>query len=312
MSGLPPTPSEPPKVTESYNTQRRIPKKIVIIVLGVLVILLLGVVIFQTLQKNRAILPIGSDQANATPPAPGVIAKVGEELIYQRELDIELSAYPPSLPLEQRKALLIQKIATDSAILQIAKKDGIISNLDTDIFNSPDLDYLKRLKTVSDIQNEVEGKAGKISGAIVSIWFYNFGVNAPIGYDKGKELALQKITKLHTDVKSGKMTIEQAAESIRSDSSMSQLDPGSYKQNARQLFDTSIENLITHNSELDKQLRSLPVAGVSDIFLSTEPFFDKPGFYQFGQITNKVSNSKFGSFDEWFAKGQKNYAITLY
>lgn len=313
MPGLPPTtPTEPPKVTESYNTQKRIPKKLIIIILGLLVILMLGVVIFQTLQRNRSLPLLGSHQANTTPPAPGVIARVGEELIYQRELDIELSAYPPSLPLEQRKTLLIQKIATDSAILQMAKKDNLVANLDDSIYNSPNKDYLKRLKTVTEIKNKVEGESGKIAGAIVSIWFYNFGVNAPIGYDKGKELALQKITKLHTDVKSGKMTIEQAAESIRNDSSMSQLDPGSYKQNALQPFDTSAEDVITHNTDLDKQLRTLPVGGVSDVFLSTEPFFDKPGFYQFGQVTDKVNNSKFGSFSEWLTKGQKNYAITLY
>lgn len=312
MSGLPPTPTEPPKVTESYNTQRRIPKKLVIIILGVLVILLLGVVIFQTLQKNRALPTIGSHQANATPPAPGVIAKVGEELIYQRELDIELSAYPPSLPIEVRKKLLLEKIASDSAILQLAKKDNLINSLDDSFFNSSGVDYLKRLRTIAEIKNKVEGESGKIAGAIVSIWFYNFGVAAPVGYDQGKQLALQKITKLHTDVKSDKMTIEQSAESIRNDSSMRTLDPGSYKQNAIQPFDTSIEDLITHNTDLDKQLRSLPIGGVSDIFLSTEPFFDKPGFYQFGQVTDKVSNSKFGSFSEWLTKGQKNYAVTLY
>lgn len=301
-----------PQVTESYSSEKKFPLKPILVILIVALLLGGGFYLFTQFKSNKTPSSNTQNQANTQPPEPGVIAKVGDELIYQRDLDIELTAYPPIGNLDERKKVLIQKMATDSAILQTAKTNNIIANLGSDIFNSEGKDYLKRLKTIEGIKSKVEGESGKIVGAIVSIWFYNFGVNAPIGYDEGKQLALQKITKLQADVKSDKMTIEQAAEAIRNDGGMSQLDPGSYKQNALQPFDTSVENLITQNPDLDKQLRSLPLGGVSDIFLSTEPFFDKPGFYQFGQITGKVNNSKFGSLDEWIKKGQKNYAITLY
>lgn len=308
MSGLPPSPEEPPKVTESYNTQKRIPKRVIIIALTVGIVVLLGVLAFQFLQKNSN-LPFS--QVNPTPPAPGVIAKVGDELIYQRDLDIELAAYPPILSLEERKKILIEKIATDSAILQGARADGIISNLDPAIFNSATKDYLARLKAVSEIKQKVEGEADQIKGVIASIWFFNLGKTGPMGYDRGKEFALEKITKLHADVKSGKTTVEQAGELIRNDTSLAQID-ASYKSNAIYEFDVKNNDKITSNPDFDSALKKSPVGQVTDVFLSIEdPYFVRPGLYQFGVVKNKV-NSNIGSLEDWILKQIEKYEEIIY
>lgn len=299
-----------PQVTESYTTEKRFPLKPIIIILVAVLLLGSGFYLFNRFNSGTTqnTTPKTSDEE---PPQPGVIAKVGEELIYQQDLDLELAVYPPLLPLEERKTLLINKIASDSAILQAAKKEGLVS-IDSTIYNSKDKDYLKRVKTVEQVKTKIEGEAGKTEGVIVSVWFYNFGQPGPVGYDKGKALAMQKINQLHSDVKSGKITIEQAAETIRSDSQMAQIDPYSYKQNARQSFNTSSDSLISFNNDFQKQILSLSKGGTSDVFLSTEPGFDKPGFYQFGQVTEKVNNNKFLSFESWFSNIKKDYEITLY
>lgn len=301
-----------PQVSESYTSEKKFPLRPIVIILVAILLLGGGFYIFNKYSIEKSSIPgTTQNQTDENPPAPGVIAKVGDELIYQRDLDLEIATYPPILPIEQRKQLLLDKIASDSAVLQAGKKEGLIS-LNPTIYNSEDKDYLKRIKAVEQVKTKIEGEAGKSEGVIVSIWFYNFGEAAPIGYDKGKELALQKITQLHTEVKSGKKTIKQAAEAIKNDPQMTQLDPLSYKQNASQPFNTSVNTLVSFNKDLEKQLLSLSKGGVSDIVLSTEPMFDKPGFYQFGQVTEKVNNNKFLSFDNWFNKIHGEYEITLY
>lgn len=298
---------------EAYSLKTFPKKKVLIAVVATLLLLIIAIGIYSVLTQRSPLSTFPQVTNETAKDRPeGAIAKVGDEYIYQKDLDLELAAYPPMDSLEERERLLLEKISTDSAILQGAKADGIITNLDTDIYNSSNKDYFKRVHMVEQIKSKISEEAGKTKGVIVSIWFYNFGVPAPIGYDKGKEMAFQKITRLHAEVKSGKMTIEQAVESIRKDPDMKQLDPYSYEGNARQEFNTAITPLISFNKDLEKQLLELPEGDVSDIVLSTEPMFDKPGFYQFGQVTNKVNNNKFFSFDSWFSKIKKNYAITLY
>lgn len=315
MPGLPLMDSQPSKV-ESYTSEHHFPKGLIVIVIIILVVLGLAIYFGLNYKNTGSFFPSSNTNQNPaaqnttpTPPAVGVIAKVGDELIYQRELDIELSAYPPSLPIEQRKALLIQKIATDSAILQGAQADGLIT-LDPTIFNSPNVDYLKRLKTLDTIQSDLSNQVNRLAGTLISIWFYNYGQAGSIGYDKGKEVALQKITKLQSDVKSGKITADQAAELIRDDTSLLQLDK-QYKTNAQHDFDITVASG-NYDKDLFNKLYKLNKDDTSDVFLQTEGGFDKPGYYQFAYITEKISNGKISNVTDWINDQIKKYETTVY
>src|SRR5437016_3940350 len=104
-------------------------------------------------------------------PATAIIAKVGNEKIYQRDLNTELANYPPQKNID-RKRQLLQKIVKDSIILQAGEKDGLIK-LDSSVFDSSTKDYLKRVKLVAEVQELVEHRKDHITGAVLSIWFYN-------------------------------------------------------------------------------------------------------------------------------------------
>lgn len=324
MPGLPYIP-EIPKVTESYSTQKRFPFRPLVIIALILILIGLASYMVNNFQKTGNPLPPQITnlpekepdgpkitQSSEKPPAPGVIAKVGDELIYQRDLDLELAAYPPIGPLEERKKILLEKLATDSAVLQGAKADGLIARLDPTIYSSPTKDYLKRIKTIAEIKSLAEGEVNSIEGQVVSIWFYNFGIPAPIGYEEGKKLALDKITTLYNDVKSKKRTIEQAGELIRNDTSLERLDPNSYKQNAIRKFKVTGNEVISYNKDFDTAMRKLNNGEVSEIFLSQELGFDKPGYYEFGQVTEKITDGRYKNTADWIISLRRKYETILY
>lgn len=301
-----------PQVSQSYSSEKRFPLKPIIIILVAVLLLGGGYYIFNKFSLTKTTPTQETFQkTDEQPPSPGVIAKVGDELIYQRDLDLELVAYPPLGSLEERKIFLLEKIATDSAILQSAKKDGLIKQLDATIFNSEDKDYLKRIKIVEDVKNTINSKTDQIKGTIISIWFYNFGKVGSLGYDRGKEFALEKITKLHNDVKSGKMTINQAAEAIRNDSSLAQIDE-SYKSNAQYDFIISPNQDLTGDKDFDKFLQTASKNQVSDIYLLSEFGFDKPGYYQFGLVKENNPGAKIKNLDDWIKDQTQKYEKIIY
>src|SRR3989344_9557888 len=156
------------------------------------------------------------------------VMKVGDELIYQEDFDFEKSQYPPVKGVDVNK-LLVDKITADSIILQAAKADGVIT-LDNSVFNSQNKNYLKRVKLIQQAKKTINEKSDSISGSYVAIWFFN-DVAPKIGVEKAKQIALEKITKIHADVRSGKLTMKQAGETIAKDKSLEDTDPA-YQTNA--------------------------------------------------------------------------------
>lgn len=254
-----------------------------------------------------------------TPPVAlnkQIIAKVGEELIYQKDLDTEMSYYPKVKPVKQAETrkFLLEKIATDSAILQGAKADGFIS-LDSSVFNAPNKDYLKRIKLVEQAKKAVADQTDGIEGMVVSIWFYNIKPGA-VGYTKGKEIAYQKITKLQEDVKSKKMTIQQAAAQIRNDASLVQVDP-SYKSNALFAFKAGRNQKISFSPQFNALLWKLQEGDISDVFLAQDrekPSGDKKidAVYMFGTVTKRISTGKITDFISWLSQKERIYVATYY
>lgn len=240
------------------------------------------------------------------------IAKVGDEVIYQSELDRELAGYVSQD--DAARKFLLNKIITDSKILQIGQKQGYLS-LDKSIFNAPSINYDKRMETVNSINTDLKNDSGNITGTIVFIWFMNDWIG-PNGYDKSQQIALSKITTLYDAVKSGRLTIHTAATQIISDSSLGELDKN-YKTNASLDFDVAPGDKITWEPDFDTALKQLSVGGLTGIFLgkSNDPVntsLKRPAYYMFGQVAGHPANPRIPDLKNWLISQEKNYAVTYY
>lgn len=244
-----------------------------------------------------------------------IIMKVGQENIYQKDLDTEEKAFPPIKNVDKKK-LLLDKIAKDSILLQGARDDGIV-NLDTSVFNSPQKDYAKRIDLIGAIKKKIDEKSDNLTGAIVSIWFYN---KAPgrVGYEKGRKLALAAITKIHDDVVKKKLTIEQAGQAIRNDPLLGRVDPA-YLNNALLKFSKSPSQSLIFDPGFDAIIKKLTTGAVSNVYLAktkqwqngqpTDSMIDS--VYMFAQVTARKKSTNSG-YDDWYSQKAKSYAVTIY
>ncbi len=237
-----------------------------------------------------------------------VLFKAGQETIYQNDLRLEEVYYPFSN--QDSKALLTKKLIDDSVILQGGAREGYIS-LDSSIFNGKQKEYSKRLEAVKVVKQQVEKKINGIVGTVITIWFLNDYIG-PLGYEKAKEVAYQKITVLHTLVKTKQITIDEAAERIKQDTSLAQLD-SQYVGNAEYRFRVTASQKISWEPSFDAALWRLPVGGITDIFLGTSRDLNTGGkivgaYYMFGQITDKITDG-LPSFEAWLNAKKSEYGV---
>jgi hypothetical protein len=249
-----------------------------------------------------------------------VIGTVGKEEIFQQDLDTELKAAPPVGSQEDRMSKAKQKLANDSIILQAAAQDKIIT-LDNNIFNSSSKNYTQRLTIINQVKKHFSDSGNHTQGQVISIWFYN-NTAPKIAVTQAKQIANSKITSLHQQVASGKMTMEDAARSIQSDSSLAQLDP-SYKTNAIFTFDVSNGSKITFDPTFNAEISKLNEGQVSEVYLAQDAPADlnpKPGdsanlkkvdaVYMFAKVIKKQSTSQV-KFEDWLNQKKGSYAVSI-
>lgn len=239
-----------------------------------------------------------------------LIAQVGDEKIYHIDLNTELAAQPENVAKDLKtKNRLLGKIAADSIIIQQAVKDKII-DVDDSVYNSPNKDYQKRINLVGEIRGKINSMSNQTSGVAYSIWFWNTNPG-PMGVEKGKQFALEKITRVHKLLKDKKIDASRAGEMIKNDSSLSQVDPA-YQTNAFFNFTKRGES-VTQSQELDAMIDNIEEGKVSDIVLgkltNKETGKVTENYYAFAAVTKKINNSGFNSFKDWFNNHKKAYAI---
>ncbi|MEI6533384.1 MAG: hypothetical protein WCO06_06100 [Candidatus Roizmanbacteria bacterium] len=251
---------------------------------------------------------------------------IGKESIYQRNYEYYAQAYPKESLDANTKELIMDAITNDSILLQGASEDGF-ANVDDTIFNSKNLDPLKRIKMVSTIKKLIQNQEDTITGAVIVIWFYNEWIG-PKGYDANKSIAYQKIVALHNAVKKKKMTIQQAGEAIVNDSTLAEIDKA-YKINAIKNFTVNRDTSITIITDLDRELWKLNEGEVSNIYVNQGmqpdpskpiPPIDSDGvgtsyvkidqLYAFGQVTSQ-KKGKIRSYEEWFNNKKKSYSVVV-
>lgn len=237
-----------------------------------------------------------------------IIARVGVESIFRRDFDIEASGYPNIKNLDTEK-IIMQKLIKDSIILQAASSEKWIK-LNRAVFNSPEKDYFKRVRLVKDVQAMYENRQNLVIGKVISIWFHNM-VPAEIGYEEGKQVAFNKISSLHNDVKAGKISFLQAAQSITEDKELARVDK-SYESNAILSFRSKQGDIITFDEDFNKIIRNLKVGEISDIYLAKDYNDEKKlidAVYMFAQVDEITSDGTNQSFDQWLKSKEKNYEV---
>lgn len=243
----------------------------------------------------------------------GVFLKVGNENLYYADLSTELASYPNPDD-ESSKGILTQKLITDSIILQGGQEDGLIE-LDESFYNNESKDYSKRIAMIDLVKTALHNDAVTTKGYVVSVWFRNNGFIGTRGLLGSKEFARKKITALHTEVLSGRISIQKAGDIIKNDSSLKEVDIA-YKNNA--VFPFAIlkgsTERVTLHPELDSELMNLPTGGVSAVYLGTakDPHTDESyeAVYMFGQVTEKERASRnYISFEDWLESKKQIYEV---
>lgn len=235
-------------------------------------------------------------QERTRAPQPGILAKVGTEYIYEADLNYEASYYPYEITDDVQEEI-IQKMILDSVVLQAAAKEKLIE-LDGSIFNTTTKDYSKRVETVKQVRDRINERSVSLEGSYLTIWFHN-GEPGPVGYERGKEIARQKISALQQQVANGNLTMEQAGAQLRADTSLRQVDP-SYDSNAYLAFAVQGNDSITIDPKVDTEIRKLKEGQVSQVLtLSDANAGDRPieAAYVVAQVSQ--NNEAGPDFEAW-------------
>lgn len=251
-------------------------------------------------------LPREEQSAEAQP-----LLTVGNEVIYQHDLQTELSNYAQNIDPEIRN-ILQEKLITDSVILQGGQEDGLIQ-LDSTMFNSPQKDYKKRIQAVETVKQTVEAQSKNLKGSVIAIWFRNNDYIGPLGLEKSKQKAFDTISDLHEKLQKKEITIQEAAEMIVADTSLRTVDKA-WRNNAIFHFESDGTKPITISPEFDTMLKKLQPGEVTDVYLVQNVDVDTQkqyeALYYVGQVSERIDTGSGTNWNDWLIEKTKRYAAT--
>ncbi len=277
-------------------------KSVVIgLVMGIVIIALVGGGYFVYTKKISPKSNSVTKIAESLEKNP-IIAKVGEEAIYQSDLN-EAKKYVATG--NKTDEQLVDKIMEDSVLLQEGRT---MVQLTSEIYSSPNKNYAKRLEAVKKVKDfyleEKNGVAKKVSGSLISVWADNF-TKEPFDLEENKKTALAKLTSVWEKVKAKQLTLEEAANTIANDPDQGSID-SSYKKNALTPFvmDDPKETIVK-NSEINPMIWNLKQGETTPIvYIEISP---REKFYAFAKATKVENTSDTMAYDAWFAEVKKKY-----
>lgn len=308
-----------PKVLQSQAVKRAIfIKKAffgLIIVLVVITILAIGYYLFVP----KPNLPDGKSPTSTLKPenkSPDeIVAKVGLEKLYKADLDYYLSTYFAGQGYTPKDQAL-EKMIDDSIILQEGQKSGFIS-FSNNTFNNPNKDILKRNNLVTTAKGQlIEKNVSEISGEVIAIWFNNSSYPPPeIGVDEAKKIAKAKIDNIYRLLKNGEISMLQAGNMIKRDTSLAKIDP-SYKNNAySKITNVKRSDKLFLDPKIDKQVWRMAKGELSDVLLAYDTVGAKRTEVEALYMVIKLDSQKIGaadSFESWLQGIKNNYEISKY
>ncbi len=276
------------------------------LVIGVVVgIVIVGLVASGYFIYTRKIVPNKKGSATVVANVKNgneIIATVGDEAIYQSDLD-QAKKY---LAVEnQTDDQVVDKIMEESVLLQEGKA---IVKLTSDIYSSPNKDYAKRLEAVKKVRDfymqEMTGSNKKVVGSLISIWADNYS-KEPFDLDANKKAAFEKITPLRDAVKAKQISPEQAAQEIVKDSSWRSVDY-SYDKNAFMGFEMEDpKQEVVRKSEINGMIWNLKEGDTTPVVYVE--ISNREKFYAFAKATKVETKSDTKTYDQWLAGVKQKY-----
>lgn len=273
-------------------------KRNILVVLGVCLLAGVFFLAFMNFPQKKSI----------SLPPDRVIAKVGNEEIYQSYITREEELYSGKITPETKKKLL-DKVIYDSIILQSAYKEGLMPNAFGNK-NPTKEKYLERKEQVRRIEAYIKNQSDGIMVQTVSIRFYEDGYIGPKGLDESKKIANEKITSIYQKVRSKQVPIEKVGQLIAEDTSLREIYP-SYRTNAVGVVYAANDENLTQWPQFDELARKTKVGDVTPIYLGKVNYKGKmvDAVYMFGYIMENKQNGKYNSFSDWYSTYKKEYKI---
>jgi hypothetical protein len=293
---------------------------------SVFLLLLIGSILILATRQPPA--PEAEQTETVEKPHRDDVVKIGSDTFSSKELEYYVKSMPAGVKKKDAEKVAIDRLIEDTIIIKGGLEDGLIRLSETEK-EAIKTDMGKRYEYVGKVKEAIDGQNDRISGKIIAIWFLNERLG-PLGYEGSKQLAFSKISNVHQRVKSGVLTIEQAAQLIRNDSQIAQLD-NAYKANALIPFDTTRDKSITFSKSLDEQIWAMSEGQVSDVIavkdrqpnpLKPIPDLDKhdetteyvltEALYVFVQVDNKTTGGKIKSYENWYSEKEREYGVEVY
>ncbi len=225
-----------------------------------------------------------------------LILVVNNEKIYKKVFDYYYQPFKQLIikghaDKKQVVNTILNNIIEESLVLQDAGKQNKIV-LNDEIYNNPNLDPEKRSKLFQSIKKELIEKSKNLKVGIITIFYKNIDL-VDYDYETAKKIAKQKIDEIYEQVKSGKLTIEQAGEKLKNDTSLAKLDK-SYKANVYTEFEIKDDQPMTFSHEFNELLRNTKQGELTPIMDVYDPSVkDKKEYvaYMFGYVFKHDKNS---------------------
>ncbi len=258
--------------------------KLFFLIIGVfcIILVLTGVLVVIKGQRSTSITPepVSGTKQVVTEAVRDVIAskaatvKIGNDTFNRSDLEqvarLNVDGKKLSSMTATEQAQLSAVVTERSVVLQEAKKQGFIKVDDSLLgpgknMGTYEAAYVKAAQSVID-QSE------KISVKGILIFFYNT-TPPKMGVEQAKQFTRTKMEKYHEDLVSGKITIDQAAESIQKDTSLAEVD-SIYKENAFvKVVDATKDYSVVVpglRAEDNTKLWNMKVGDISPVFLGSE------------------------------------------
>ncbi len=250
-------------------------------------------------------------QSNIVQGNNAPIMRVGKETLYQSDLQNQLP-HVVSINNQQARITAMESLQRESIILQAGEDEGMIS-LDSTVFDSRSKDYEKRQNLVQRVLTTVANDSAVVEGKILSMWFYTEQTRKG-SYGEAQEYVRKQIQDIYNRLSQRTLSIESAAEIIRSDINLKDIDP-LYQQNAIFTFRAEDGDDITIFPEVNDIIWSLDVNEVSEIMTGSTSYGDeypRESVYMIAVLTSKQNPNDPTAFDVWYKINEDDYNINIY
>jgi DNA phosphorothioation-dependent restriction protein DptG len=133
-----------------------------------------------------------------------------------------------------------------------------------------------------------------------------------LDYDGAKKLAYSKLSQIHELVANKELTIEEAADRIRNDVTLQQVDVA-YQTNASFDFIVKNDEKITIDSDFDTVVRATKAGDITEVLPFKEPttLLGKSieTAYAFAYVKERKTDGKVVSFNDWLTQQKSNYRV---